>query len=198
MKRLLGIVVGLLASGPALAAGLAVSWSAPVQNTDGTAVPPSGAGSIVSHRVEWGTCSGAVFGTRLGEQVVPMPALTYTVADVGPGVYCARVFARNTYGSESTASNVGTKTVPAPTPNPPVLATVAVVAGMQQTPVYSVASNGKSLSALVGFIDVGKACGSTVLVTFRDQAFHEVDRADVQWWGSTTLRVAAPCELGAG
>ena len=185
----------LLLSGAAHAGDLAVRWTPPTTNTDGSAIPASGAGSLTGTRIEWGTCSGTAFGTSIGSTIVAAPASSYTITGVEPGTYCVRAFARNTYGGESVASNVSSKLVPAPVPNPPTITTVAVVAGMQQTPVYSITSAGK-LSTLMGFIDVGKACSGAAVLTYRGNTFHEVTRSDVKWWGSTTLRVAAPCATG--
>jgi hypothetical protein len=79
-----------------------------------------------------------------------------------------------------------------PRPNPPSNVTVAVVTGLNMAPVYSVTSANK-LSALMGFADLGVSCGDVVLVRYRGHEFREVARADVKWWGSTSLRVAAPC-----
>lgn len=65
IRRLMWILC--VASLPALAADITTTWTYPTQNTDGSAIPASGAGSIASSRVEWGTCAGAAFGTKLGE-----------------------------------------------------------------------------------------------------------------------------------
>lgn len=189
--RLVAILWMLLAAGPALAANLVVSWTNPTTNTDGTPIPVTGAGSLTGTRVEWGTCSGTAFGIKSGEVTAPAGVSTATITNVGPGTWCARAFSRNTYGTESVASNVASKIVPAPVPNPPILA-VPVIAGMAQTPVYSVASTGK-MSTFVGFADVGTPCSGPVLFTYRTKAFREVPRASVKLWGSTSLRLAAPC-----
>lgn len=173
------------------AADVTVSWTQPLTNTDGSAIPASGAGSIAQNRVQWGTCSGAAFGTQIGVQTIPA-ATSYVVTALAPGTYCFRVYAINTYGQANvTDSNVATKVVPAPIPNPPVVA-VPVIAGMLQTPVYSVTGSG-SKSTLVGFADVGTACTGPVLFMYRKSAFREVPRTSVKMWGSTTLRLAAPC-----
>lgn len=173
------------------AADAALSWSLATQNTDGSAIPASGAGSLTATRVEWGSCSGTAFGTKAGEVTVPTPATTTTVTGLGVATYCFRAFSRNTYGVESAASLVVSKTVPAPTPNPPVLA-VPVIAGMLVTPVYSVTKVG-AMSTFVGFTDVGTQCTGLVLFTYRSKSFREVPRASVKLWGSTSLRLAAPC-----
>ena len=172
------------------AADVTVSWTQPLTNTDSSAIPASGPGSIAQNRVQWGTCVGAAFGTQIGVQTIPA-ATSYVVTGLPPATYCFRVYALNTYGQTSLASNVTTKDVPPPTPNPPVLA-VPVIAGMLQTPVYSITAAGLR-SDLMGFADVGTACTGPVLFTYRKAKFREVARADVKLWGSTSLRLAAPC-----
>ena len=188
--RAMWLAILLLFSIPVFAADVRVSWTQPVQNVDGSAIPVSGAGSIASNRIEWGSCVGTAFGTAAGSQSIPA-ATSYTVTGLDPATYCFRVTATNTYGAASSVSNVAQRIVPPPVPNPPVV-TTAVIAGMLQTPVYSVTSAGK-LSTLMGFADVGKGCIGPVLVTYRGSAFREVSRADVKMWGSTSLRLAAPC-----
>lgn len=173
------------------AADVSVSWTPPSSNVDGSAIPATGVGSIASYRIEWGSCSGTAFGTLIGQRTVTAPATSAVVTGLAPGSFCFRAFARNTYGAESAASNVAARTIDAPVPNPPIVA-VAVVAGLSHAPVYSITAAGK-LSTLMGFVPVGTACARAPLLSYRGKAFHEVARADVQWWGSTTLRVAAPC-----
>ncbi len=192
LLRAFGVLI--LALGSATAADLNVSWTNPTTNTDGSAIPTTGAGSLTGTRVEWGTCSGGAFGTRAGELTAPAGATTAQIANVAPGTWCVRAFSRNTYGSESAASGVASKVVPVPVPNPPVLA-VPVIAGMLQTPVYSVASNGK-MSTFMGFVDVGSPCSGPVLFSYRGKEFREVPRESVKLWGSTSLRLAAPCAAG--
>ena len=46
------------------AADVRVSWTQPVQNADGSAIPVSGAGSLASNRVEWGSCVGTASWPR--------------------------------------------------------------------------------------------------------------------------------------
>lgn len=89
----------------------------PTTNTDGSAIPSSGPGALVSRRIEYGTCSGTAFGTKQGEVVVAEPATTYVFSGLTtPGDYCFQGYALNTYGLESAVSNVVKKTVVAPTP----------------------------------------------------------------------------------
>lgn len=102
------------------AAILTVSWTNATQNTDNTAIPASGPGSIASTRIEYGSCAGTnVFGTKAGEVTVTGQGTTASLPNLGPGTYCARAFHTNTYGEESGPSNVASKTIAAPVPKPP-------------------------------------------------------------------------------
>lgn len=177
------------------AADLQVSWTNATTNTDGSTIPATGPGSLTLTRVEWSVCAGGAFGTVAGTQSTATgTATSLTVSNVGPATWCVRAFHRNTYGNESTASNVTTKVVPTPVPNPPILA-VPVIAGMTTTPVYSVAAD-NSRSTFVGFADVGAPCQGPVLFTYRSKQFREIPRASVKLWGQTSLRLAVPCSAG--
>jgi len=107
------------------AATVTVSWTNPTTNTDGSAIPASGAGSLTSVRLEYGTCgTGGTFGTKAGEVTRNMPVTTTTL-NLNPGTSCVRAFVSNTYGAESAASNVLTHVVNPPVPNPPQLNTIS-------------------------------------------------------------------------
>lgn len=118
MRRFLPVLL-LGAASLAVAATFNVSWNNATQNTDSSPIPASGPGSIVSTRIEYGSCSGTAFGTKQGEFTVTGQAETGTTPDLAPGTYCLRAFHRNTYGQESGPSNVAQKVVAAPTPRPP-------------------------------------------------------------------------------
>lgn len=118
MKKLLPFLfLGLTAI--AMAATVTVRWQNPTQNTDDSAIPASGPGSIASTRIEYGTCSGAAFGTKLGEFIVTGQAEAGVSPDLAPGTYCGRAYTKNTYGEESGASNVAQKVISAPKPKAP-------------------------------------------------------------------------------
>ncbi len=195
IRRLMWILC--VASLPALAADITTTWTQPTQNVDGSAIPATGTGRLTGNRVEWGTCTGTApnytFGTAAGQQSFAVPTAAYTVPNLAPGTHCFRAYASTTYG-ERGPSGVAAKVIAPPLPAPPTGLTVtqAVIAGMQQTPVYSVTASG-SLSTLMGFADVGVACVGPVLATYRGAKFRQVARADVKMWGSTSLRLAAPC-----
>lgn len=179
-----------------------LSWTPPTQNENGTPLT-----NLASYKILHATTSaGLETATPI---VIPAPASSYTLTGLPVGLRYFAVKATNSAGVDSVLSNVATKTVAAvsatasasvtvtPRPNPPTNVTVAVVEGLNMAPVYSITKLGK-LSTLMGFIDTGSPCTGTPLLTYRGFDFHEVDRADVKWWGSTKLRVAAPCALASG
>jgi hypothetical protein len=149
----------------AIAAPLTATWTNPTTNTDGSAIPASGAGSVSSIRVEWGTCVNGAFGERIGD-VIKMRATTlpttHTV-DLPPGSYAVRVFARNTYTEESAASNVICRTLSAPIPNPPTLVSTSAA-------VYDVMPEWNTLT-----YNVGMRVGTAPLGQECDPARHVKD-----------------------
>lgn len=151
------LLVGLAVR--AESATVSVTWVNPTTNTDESAIPSSGDGSIASARVEYGTCtSTGTFGTKVGEVIrargTNLPATSATL-NLPVGVSCVQVKVSNTYGKESDASNVISRTVDAPTPKPPVLATVAPQA-------YSVVPDYKRFAFTqgkqIGTVRIGAAC----------------------------------------
>lgn len=180
------VVIALcLGASPTHAGDAVLTWTLATQNTDGTAIPASGAGSLAATRVEWGTCSGANFGAKAGDQLVPAPAMTYTVTGLAPGTHCFRAYSRNTYGQESDPTNVVSKVIAPPTPQPPGTLTVTV-----QT-VYQVIGTANAFALLpVGTIPAGTQCDTTQAVLGR----YVVPREAVSWYGSVKPQaVVADC-----
>jgi hypothetical protein len=174
-----------------------VSWTPPTQNENGTPLT-----NLASYKLFVANSAAGVPGAT--PTTFDAPASSYVVNGLAVGTWYFGVKAVNSAGVESVMSNVASKAITAisasasadvtvtPRPNPPTNVTVAVVDGLNMAPVYSVTATNK-LSALMGFADLGAPCGDVVLVRYRGHDFREVARADVKWWGSTTLRVAAPC-----
>lgn len=161
-------------------AGVAVvSWSPPTTNTDGSGIPSSGAGSITEHRVQYGTCaSGGGFGTAQGQVIVAMPATSAEINSFSDGqTVCFRAFAKNTYGLESAASNVASKTFDPPKPRPPVLVVVDPVAFDIRLDRDLVARLGRD----VGTVAPGTACNGTAFVVTRRAAYYVIDNASVSF-----------------
>jgi len=174
--KLLGFMLAVV-SGVASAATLSVSWTNPVLNVDGSTIPASGPGSLTGTRVEYGSCSGAAFGSAVGEVVAAAPAEATSFTGIGPGTYCVRAFARNTYfpalAPESAASNVYSKVVPAPVPAPPIVVTVETFA-------YEVQVKPSGVRVVqVGTVPLGVACGAEVA-----SGYYEIDPAVATLRGS--------------
>lgn len=160
-------------------AGVAVvSWSPPVTNTDGTTIPASGAGSITETRVQYGTCaSGGGFGTAQGQVIVAMPATSVEINSFVSGqTVCFRAFAKNTFGVESAASNVASKTFDPPTPRPPVLVVVNPTAFDIRLDRFLNARLGRD----VGTVATGTECSGAALVVQRGRAYYAFDLSQAQ------------------
>lgn len=167
-------LVGLVAT-RAIAGELTASWTPPVTNTDGTAIPATGAGSISGHHVRWGVCDDARQWTEagaVGTVFVPMPATSRVVTNLAPGTWCVVVQAENTYGSRSANSNSDYKIIAPPTPNPPVV-TVAKTA-------YDLTPRG-AIGRVVGTVPLGTECTGAVVKRWADgTTFYAVPRDKVR------------------
>lgn len=135
MRFLAGLL--LLVTFSAHAADVTWSWTNPTTNTDNSAIPASGAGSLSSGRLEFGTCNGTAFGTKAGE--VPLTQADVTAHSVKqlnilPSTVCGRVYVRNTFSVESAASNVASVTVNPPTPGNPTGLSVSVTVTVTVNP----------------------------------------------------------------
>lgn len=200
MKNLAAFLLGLglaLLVGPVVAATGNLSYTRPTAYTDGTALP---AGDIASYNVRCASFTPTGSTTPQACPAITPTSLpgtatggtvTLTIPAAG-GSACFQLRTVVASGATSDWSNTACKTFAPATPNPPGNVTVAVVIGINMAPVYSVTAAGK-MSTLMGFADVGAPCGDARLFTYRGLPFHEVARENVRWWGSTKLRVAAPC-----
>ena len=150
----------------AFGADVRVSWTQPTQNTDGTAIPATGAGSIATNKVEWGSCAGTAFGTAAGSHSLPA-ATSYVVTGLAPAMHCFRVTALNTYGSESAVSNVAQRNVLAPVPNPPVVTTATIVR------VWTA----KGPGMVAGRVELDTPCGKAMQ---EGRNWYKVNRSDVK------------------
>lgn len=113
----------------ALVATALYTWVMATAYTDGK---PLAAADIDSTLVQWGTCSATnEFGTVLGGQVVPAPAVTYAVA-LSPATYCSQVFTVLKDGRQSAPSApVSHVEVAGADPAPPSPTQSAVVVGRE-------------------------------------------------------------------
>jgi hypothetical protein len=130
MKRFLPILAAVVLAGcsllhspPASAATVTATWTNPTTNTDNSAIPDTGAESLQSVRIEYGTCVSGAFGVKAGEfvrtRVAGQPMLTTATNNVPTGLTCFRAFVTNASGAESAPSNLTTTTVNPSTPRSP-------------------------------------------------------------------------------
>lgn len=157
----------------ASAGALDVTWVNPTKYTDNTNLAVA---DIQQNRVEYGTCTGTAFGTKIGEAISGGAAVAKQIPDVAPGTYCVRVFttAKNT---ESAASNVASKVVAQPAPMPPVLTAT--------TTAYTLV---KQRDALV-MLPVGTVAPDTKCLADRVNDMNAVPRDSVTFTGSVKPEV---------
>ncbi len=96
--RFIAAAVLLLVSLTAGAATLDYTIAPTTKAEDGTDLPATGPGALVSHRVEYGSCVGGSFGVARGEQIVNLPAVKGSFLNVAAGIYCLRAFPRSSFG----------------------------------------------------------------------------------------------------
>lgn len=173
------------------AANADLTWTYPANNTDGTAIPASGAGAISATVIEWGSCSGAAFGERAGGATLPAPAKAYTVTGLGVGTHCFRAAVTNSFGVQSDWTAAVQKVIAAPKPNPPAFVTVNIVA-------YDVRwqpGGGTKLARAVGTVALGTECGANVITRRGLRSYYEVplDRVDLRSLPNSAI-VVAECE----
>lgn len=122
--RALRVLIALCCAGFAalsIAAVLNFSWTNATTNTDGSAIPATGAGSLTETRITYGTCNAAKTAvvTVLGTVTAPAPGTTIPTPNLAPGIYCGFGQHVNTFGVLSDPSGVASKEIIAPKPNPP-------------------------------------------------------------------------------
>jgi hypothetical protein len=168
---------GMFVHAKAFAYDATVSWTNPTTNADGSAIAPAGQpGALTSTRVEYGTCVSTSFGTVSGQVIVNQPATATTISGFLAGqVVCYRAYARNTFGSESVASNTANKVFPTPTPNAPVLSSTITVAYDVKINSFGQAKPGR----MVAYMPVGTPCLENLVLTRKQTKYYEIDRAAV-------------------
>lgn len=169
---LLGLFLPLIAT----AGTLTASWTNPVTYSDTTPLPTS---DITQTRVEYGTCNGAAFGTRINQGAVQGALTTITFTGLPPATYCVRAFT-TAKGTESLASNVSQVTITQAPPNPPVLVTTATTA-------YAITkSRDRFVAVPVGTVRLGVACDASQQVL----KFNVVPVAQITFTGTARPIVA--------
>jgi hypothetical protein len=128
-----------------------LTWTNPTTYTDGTAI---GATDITQTRAQYGSCVGTAFGVSAGQVTFTGVVTTGTIPGLAPGSYCFQVFT-TAKGVESAASNVVSKILAQPAPNPAVLSTTITVAYDVR---WSRQDHALVLNQAVGTVPLGTAC----------------------------------------
>lgn len=174
------VLLGVLEA-VAYAGTVTATWVNPTTYVDGSALLPA---DISRTRLEYGSCSGTAFGTRIGDLIVTGSATTLT-ATLPPGTYCFRAYT-TAKGVESAASNLVTKVMPQPAPSPPTLTVIDAVA-------YSVTTDWPNLafvkSKAVGTVPLGTVCSDART----DDGYNMVPTTAVKWYGGKSTYVVAKC-----
>lgn len=177
----LSLAILAVLEGIAYAGTVTATWVNPTSYVDGTALV---AADISRTRVEYGTCSGTAFGTRIGD-IIATGATTSVTATLPAGTYCFRAFT-TAKGVESASSNLITKVVPQPAPSPPTLTVIDAVA-------YSVTTDWPNLafvkSKAVGTVPLGTVCSDAKT----DDGYNMVPTNLVKWTGGKSTYVVAKC-----
>lgn len=124
MKNLLATLLCVLLIAPqsGFAGGTALSWLPPTQNTDGSAIPATGADALASYRIEYFQCATATtpWPPTPSVAVVPAPAVSHNVTGLASGQrHCFRIAATNNGGVSSQVSATGSALASVSTPAPP-------------------------------------------------------------------------------
>lgn len=175
MLLILMICVAALVATFAYAGEIVIEGTPPTQREDGTALTPV---EIAGYRIEWGTCSGTQFGTRISDVIAT--AFPYTITGLAAGDYCIRAYTRTTDGLESQPTNVVTKTLlpSRPLPPNPLYAREGVV--------YQVVGTKDRFAFLaVGTVPADTSCDATQTVN----AYNGVPRAAVTWYGNVRPQI---------
>lgn len=163
-----------------------INWTPPLLNDDGTALT-----DLASYRIEYGQ-------TDFGRSVsVPAGVLTYTFNGLAAGQWQARIVTVSGHGESVPSNPVSMSIVATPPPPPPPTGpvVVAVVAGLNMSPVFGVTSTGARSSTVLGFAPIGTPCTGTSIYGYRSQAYFHVDPSKVVWWATkATPNAAVACK----
>ena len=184
MKKLLAFLALMPIAASAGTATL--TWTAPTQYTNGTAIT-----APITYRVYRGNCGAA-------KTLLASPsAATYVDSTAPDGSNLGYAVTAVVAGVESAQTAEVCKAFPLPVPNPPanLTVTVAVVAGINMAPVYKLTATGKRSPDPAGYIALNQSCTGNVLFTYRGFSWRQVDASKVQWFGVTpSASIAARCK----
>lgn len=177
-------------------ATVTVSWTLPVNNTDGTAIPASGAGSLTNIKLfRASTSSGVPSATAI---LLP-PTATSHALDLPAGPHYFGVKAANTFGNDSDMSNVANTTAAPSTDSASATLTITPKPGapvIVDAVAYSTKPDyGRLLfvkNVAVGTAPLGAPCNDRKPIA---DSYFAINRQYVTWSGSLQpANVVAKCE----
>lgn len=174
-------LVAVLA-GPVWAADANLTWTNPTTRIDNSGLT---AAELRGTRIEYGTCSGTAFGTRVGDVIAPAGATAATVPGLAGGVpWCFRAYARATDGTatgflESAPTNVVSRTFPLALPNSP--GGFALVGGTAFT---LIRSQDRLVMLPVGTMAGDTPCSPDYAVVVNGVVYHTVPTTSITYSGS--------------
>lgn len=156
-----------------------LTWGAVATRTDGlpTTFP-------VTYRAEQQA------GTGTFTTLSTVSATQFYVQNLAPGAYTFRVFAIEN-SLVSAASNLASRTIVQAPPTAPVIV-IAVVIGVDHSPVYTVLADGTRSNTVGGFAAVGTECTGPVLFRYRNRDYREPKKWK-PWSTSVGRKVAVAC-----
>lgn len=165
-----------------------LTWTLPTKNTDGSTITAPVTIKVYRATTQAGLATAPVLATTAAG------ATAYADATAPAGTVWYQISAV-VNGQESARTGAVSTVVPEPVPNPPTgFAVVAVVAGVNVSPVYRILQDGTRGEQLAGFVDVGASCSGRAVFKYRGRTYRKVDPAAVRWWATrATDRVAAAC-----
>jgi hypothetical protein len=166
-----------------------LTWDMPTQNTDGSAIPATGAGSLSSTTIEHSICNNGQVVDPKDYTIVQVPDVsTVYNTDVG-GDHCFQASVVNTFGNNSNYSNVLVKTVEGP-PTGDLVTNGTLVFWLLET-----SEEDRLALEPVGEIPLGTPCDETIRVDAHywpvgsdDEIIttYRVNKADVSNWFSSS------------
>lgn len=171
---LIGILLGALLAGNAVATDLTISWTNPTQNEDNSAIT-----KLTANNIYQGTKAD---GSDLKYIKQIAPAASYVVTGLAPGTYCFAITAVTT--AESDKSNVACRTVVAPKPKAPTNLTIA------DSTAYVIKQTKDNLALVaVGSVPADTQCNSDIGAIVGGMTYYVVPKDRVSWAGSVRSEI---------
>lgn len=195
---LLVLAIGAFAPLPAHAQDATLTYTPPTTYVDGRPLPTTEIAGYDA-RCSSFTPTGGTSGTcPIASGSVTGNVLTIKLSGTLPvsgGNACFQVRARSTKVADpSDWTSAVCKAFPGVPPGTPNNVTIAVVIGVDHSPVYRINADGTRGSAVLGFIEPNKPALAPVVFRYRSRDWCRVKPEDVKWWATApTVNVAAAC-----